>query len=86
LRIGPYGSVCLAFGENLVYGVVCASLFRPMHGVILSLLLFSPFTLHSALIGCGVACSLMTYPNCWILLEAVFANISVVSSRIRIIA
>ena len=32
--VGPYGGVCLAFGENLF--VWCVVVFWPMHGVILS--------------------------------------------------
>jgi hypothetical protein len=41
--VGPYGGVCLAFGENLSL----RRCFWPMHGVIVSFMC-AQFTLHSA--------------------------------------
>ncbi len=34
-HVGPFGGICLAFGETL-FVYMCASLLLPMHGVILS--------------------------------------------------
>ena len=45
--VGPFGGVCLAFGEHLTYGVCCC--FWPMHGVIVSFL--AQFTLHSCIVA-----------------------------------
>ncbi len=56
--VGPFGGVCLAFGENLFSW--CVVVFWPVHGVILSFV--AQFTLHSAsLLVQSCICFLMTY-------------------------
>ena len=56
-HVGPFGGICLAFGENLSYVFCVRRFLLPVHGVILSSAFFwrfsSPFASHPC--GCGVA-------------------------------
>jgi hypothetical protein len=55
-----------------------------MCGVILSLGLIHRFTPASSLVRSCIS-FLIAYPNCWIVLEASFANIRIASHAIRVL-